>query len=87
MIFRRSNVDCPSKFRDKPEGCERNLGVVTLKSEQLCGSERDCVRTIVRVARDVVTTGVAEGTAVLSENNRKTELAQGCETRLVFLFV
>ena len=55
---------------------------MTLKSEQLCGSERDCVRTIVRVAKDAVTTGVAEGTAVMSENNRKTELAQGCETRL-----
>ena len=28
---------CPSKFRDKPEGCERNLGVVTLKSEHFAG--------------------------------------------------
>ena len=36
---------CPSKFCDKPEGCEQNLRVVALKSEQSCGSEelaQDC---------------------------------------------
>ena len=29
----------PSKFRDKPEGCERNLGVVTLKGKPYDGSD------------------------------------------------
>ena len=32
-------LNCPSKFRDKPEGCERNLGVVTLKSEHFAGGD------------------------------------------------
>ena len=33
----KPEIVCPSKFRDKPEGCERNLGVVTLKSEHSDG--------------------------------------------------
>ena len=36
-----ANINCPSKFRDKPEGCERNLGVVTLKGEPYDGSDKD----------------------------------------------
>jgi len=31
-------VKCPNKFRDKPEGCKRNLRVVTLKGEPYDGS-------------------------------------------------
>ena len=32
---------CPSKFRDKPVGCERNLRVVTLKGEPYDGSDEE----------------------------------------------
>ena len=31
------SLNCPSKFCDKPKGCEQNLGVATLKSEHLAG--------------------------------------------------
>ena len=36
--------NCPSKFRDKPEGCERNLGVVTLKGEHCGGSDDEATQ-------------------------------------------
>ena len=50
----RSEVDynllnCPSKFRDKPEGCERNLRVVTLKSEHYDGSDEEAAECETRL--------------------------------------
>ena len=39
MLVFISSENCPRKFRDKPNEmrCERNFGVVTLKSEHFAG--------------------------------------------------
>ena len=44
--------DCPSKFCDKPEGCERNFGVVTLKGEPYGGSDEEAANGDTRLNKE-----------------------------------
>ena len=43
---------CPSKFRDKPSGCEGNLRVVTSKGELYDGSDEEAAESDTRLNKD-----------------------------------
>ena len=76
-------LTCPSKFRDKPEGCERNLGVVTLKSEHFAGGvDTAKFRTAEKPESEQKKPTSAKHWKAYSVSEKEFKEAAECETRL-----